>query len=884
MLSFKLFRLCLWHLLVTSLFFSMIESRSWASRPDDPKPCGERNLVHDRERYEPADSAAELFSSQVGTIPASHLQPSHASSLLCLTQFPKSLFSDQKAIWASPFHLRTRDESWVLPMGITLLGLFASDTTIMRHMGDSALPHSNSFSNYAVAGMIGAAATMYLRGVATQDEHSRETGVSAAEAAIDSAILGEVMKVTFGRSRPNATNAGSFRAGGASFPSEHALAAWSLASVVAQEYPGTLTKFVAYGGAAGISLARVAARQHFPSDVVVGSLLGYAVGHYVYRAHHDPALAGASNSSYQKLLAEKAPPRRRTPAELGSPYVPIDSWAYPAFDRLAALGYVPSAYANLRPWTRMECARLVVATDEDLLIDAPRIDLPVHYADNDFPTAHGPANDAPAKNQRIGGAGAGKKSSTEAERIAIALRTEFAGEILLIEDRDKSVDESASDSEIRVEEIYSRYFGIAGTPLDDSYHFGQTLINDFGRPYGQGSNTIEGAAASGSSGPAAFYVRGEYQHAAALPVYSLAVQQMLGEIDLTTPQLPIHTATLDQFRLLDAYAAWNFKTVQVSAGRQSLWWGPGRGGPPNFSDNAEPMDMLRLTNPSPWLLPGFLHWLGPMRWDFFLGLMAGHHFPHEPGIDGQKLSFKPTPNLEFGFSRTIVFRPVTLHMFWRGFSSFGDNKTTIPGSAADVGDRRGGFDFSYRIPRLRNWLVLYNDGMTDDDTSPLGAPQRALMNPGVYLPQIPRAPKLDFRVELVWSDPPELSNRGGRYVYYNGAYHDSYTNGGQIIGSWVGREGHGVQLWCTYWLSPRSPLQLGYRRAHVDRDFIPQGGNIQDFFARATFPLRKEIEIAAFLQYERWDFPVLAPLAGPDTVASIELKYHPDWKKVLNFR
>ena len=689
MLSFKLFRPYLWHLLVTSLFFSMIESRSWASRPDDPKPCGERNLVHDRERYEPADSAAELFSSQVGTIPASHLQPSHASSLLCLTQFPKSLFSDQKAIWASPFHLRTRDESWILPMGITLLGLFASDTTIMRHMGDSALPHSNSFSNYAVAGMIGAAATMYLRGVATQDEHSRETGVSAAEAAIDSAILGEVMKVTFGRSRPNATNAGSFRAGGASFPSEHALAAWSLASVVAQEYPGTLTKFVAYGGAAGISIARVAARQHFPSDVVVGSLLGYAVGHYVYRAHHDPALAGASNSSYQKLLAEKAPPRRRTPAELGSPYVPIDSWAYPAFDRLAALGYVPSAYANLRPWTRMECARLVVATDEDLLIDAPRIDLPVHYADNDFPTAHGPANDAPAKNQRIGGAGAGKKSSTEAERIAIALRTEFAGEILLIEDRDKSVDESASDSEIRVEEIYSRYFGIAGTPLDDSYHFGQTLINDFGRPYGQGSNTIEGAAASGSSGPAAFYVRGEYQHAAALPVYSLAVQQMLGEIDLTTPQLPIHTATLDQFRLLDAYAAWNFKTVQVSAGRQSLWWGPGRGGPPNFSDNAEPMDMLRLTNPSPWLLPGFLHWLGPMRWDFFLGLMAGHHFPHEPGIDGQKLSFKPTPNLEFGFSRTIVFRPVTLHMFWRGFSSFGDNKTTIPGSAADVGDRRG---------------------------------------------------------------------------------------------------------------------------------------------------------------------------------------------------
>jgi len=223
-------------------------------------------------------------------------------------------------------------------------------------------------------------------------------------------------------------------------------------------------------------------------------------------------------------------------------------------------------------------------------------------------------------------------------------------------------------------------------------------------------------------------------------------------------------------------------------------------------------------------------------------------------------------------------------MFWRGFSSFGDNKSTIPGSAADVGDRRSGFDFSYRIPGLRKWLVLYNDGMADDETSPLAYPQNSLMNPGIYLPRIPRVPKLDFRAEMAWSDAPLLSNRGGKYVYYNGAYHDSYTNDGHLLGSWVGREGHGVQLWSTYWLSPRSPLQVGYRKAHVDRDFIPAGGNIQDFFVRATFQLRSEIEVATFLQYERWNFPVLSPLAGPNTVASVEFTYHPKWSKVLNFQ
>jgi Capsule assembly protein Wzi/PAP2 superfamily len=760
----------------------------------------------------------------------------------CLAHLEQSLVSDQKTIWTSPLHLRalhTQDKNWLVPLGVGTLGLVAGDQDIMRHFGSTPIAHSSSFSNYGLAAMVGGAASLYLRGATTHDDHSRETGILAGEAAVNSVIVGETMKLAFQRPRPNEANAGSFGAGGASFPSEHALAAWSIASVIAQEYPGPLTKLLAYGAATGITLSRVAARQHFPSDVVVGSALGYLIGRYVYRAHHDPELPGASGNIFE----EKELPRARAAAELGSPYVPLDSWVYAAFDRLAALGYAPSAYADLRPWTRMECARIIAAAGEDLGID--NLD-----ADGNHPS--------------------------EAYRLHAALKAEFANELGRFH--------GSGTSEIRVESVYTRYLGIGGTPLDDGYHFGQTLINDYGRLYGQGSNLVSGASASGSAGPVAFYVRGEYQHAAPLPAYSQAVQQMLGTIDATPPQLPIHTTVLDRFRLLDAYAAWNFKTVQISAGRQSLWWGPSHGGPPNFSDNAEPMDMVRLTNPSLWRLPSFFHWLGPMRWDFFFGLMAGHHYPANPAVDGQKLSFKPTPNLEFGFSRTIVFRPVTPRMFWRGFISFGDNKTTIPGSAADVGDRRGGFDFSYRIPGLRNWLVLYNDGMTDDDTSPLGAPQRALMNPGIYLPQIPRIPKLDFRAEMVWSDPPALSNRGGKYVYYNGAYHDSYTNDGHLLGSWVGREGHGLQLWSTYWLSPRNPLQVGYRNAHVDRDFIPAGGSIQDFFARATFQLRPGMEIATFLQYERWNFPVLSPLAGPNTVASVEFIYHPKWRKVLNFQ
>ena len=37
--------------------------------------------------------------------------------------------------------------------------------------------------------------------------------------------------------------------------------------------------------------------------------------------------------------------------------VPLDSWIYPALDRLSAMGFIPSQVAGVRPWTRRECAR-----------------------------------------------------------------------------------------------------------------------------------------------------------------------------------------------------------------------------------------------------------------------------------------------------------------------------------------------------------------------------------------------------------------------------------------------------------------------------------------------------------------------------------------------
>ena len=167
------------------------------------------------------------------------------------------------------------------------------------------------------------------------------------------------LKYSLGRERPlqgSPHYQGNFWQGGDSFPSEHAAAAWSIASVVAHEYPGPLTSILSYGLASAISVSRITGKQHFPSDVLVGSAIGWFVGEEVYRHHHDPSVGGGEWQTYAETKDESP---ERCSTSVGSPYVELDSWIYPAIERLAALGYIHSAFLGCRPWTRIECAQLV---------------------------------------------------------------------------------------------------------------------------------------------------------------------------------------------------------------------------------------------------------------------------------------------------------------------------------------------------------------------------------------------------------------------------------------------------------------------------------------------------------------------------------------------
>ena len=136
-------------------------------------------------------------------------------------------------------------------------------------------------------------------------------------------------------------------------------------------------------------------------------------------------------------------------------------------------------------------------------------------------------------------------------------------------------------------------------------------------------------------------------------------------------------------------------------------------------------------------------------------------------------------------------------------------------------------------------------------------------------PSFPYVPKLDLRVEAVYTDVPNPETAtGGFFIYWNTNYHDSYTNNKNLLGSWIGREGKGVQVSSTYRFGPKNSIQLGYRHAKVSPDFIPGGETVDDGSAKIDWWLHSDVSLSGSVQYEKWLAPLLAPTAQSNWTSS----------------
>lgn len=750
-------------------------------------------------------------------------------------------FDDQKEVWTSPSRIKLSDATWLVPLGGVAAGLFATDRQYSASLpkDPGTIHRYKTLSNASMAALAGSGVGMYLLSFPTHNQHWRETGILAGESALNSLLMVEALKYSFRRERPYAIGGGGhFFQGGTSFPSEHAAAAWSIASVIAHEYPGTLPRLMAYTMASAVSLSAVRSRQHFPSDVLLGSAIGYLVSQNIYRRHHDPEIGGGSWESPHDIVSETAV---HSPSFMGSPYVPLDSWIYPAIERLAALGYVRTQSLGMRPWTRSECVRLLTEAAES-----------------------------------------GPDADSRVRDIVDSLSNEFVS--------DRNLLDGERNIHAQLESVYQGSLAVGGRPLTDGFDFGQTIWNNFGRPLQEGFNSYTGVSGWATAGPFVFYARGEYQHAPSgqtLPAGALNFVSTEDYLPLNAPAL-VPGAT-HRFQLLDAYVGMNLANWQVSFGRQSLWWGPSEGGTMAFTNNAPPITMFRINRVHPFRLPGPLGFLGDIRIDAFLGRLSGHEFINtslvtvndigtygqnladQPFLSGARIGFKFTPNLELNLSKTTILggpgNPVTPSTLLKSALAMHVN-------GEPLGDGRSFVDFSYRIPGIRNRLTAYGEGFTEDEVSPISSPRKSVWQAGVYAPKLPGLDRLDLRVEGGSTSPSDFRTCNGCF-YHNIQYVDGYTNDGNLMGSWIGRAAEGEMIQSNYWISGTKKIGFELRHRKIDRQFLPQGGTQNDAALTTDLLTRAGFRVSGSLQYERWWIPLLAPGPQSNITASFQLSFWP---------
>lgn len=201
---------------------------------------------------------------------------------------------DELTFLRAPF--QKKNLKWDIAIGGAAAALIATDVSVLHQVNPAWHDTSISVSNAMVYSTVATAGGIFLTGLVTDNTHAKDTGVAAARGAVDSAILYYGMKLVFNRERPySGRGDGSFFSGNyssGSFPSGHSTFAWTLASVVAHEYPKWPVALLMYGMATTVSTARVTGGVHFPSDVVVGGAFGYLIGRYV--AKQDNHLPGDS--------------------------------------------------------------------------------------------------------------------------------------------------------------------------------------------------------------------------------------------------------------------------------------------------------------------------------------------------------------------------------------------------------------------------------------------------------------------------------------------------------------------------------------------------------------------------------------------------------------
>jgi hypothetical protein len=438
---------------------------------------------------------------------------------------------------------------------------------------------------------------------------------------------------------------------------------------------------------------------------------------------------------------------------ISSNNVPLDDWSYVAIEKLSGMGLIDSSLLGTKPYTRLEAARLVQEA----------LDMSKRQAPSPL----------------IAG-------------FLARLQQQF-GEELGILSRGGAHHETAFKP---IEQVQVRY-GYSAGAARPGVQLPNGKVSTFGTPLVYNNNGI---------------LYNEHHNG------SLQFSSSLVVGDLFSAYIePIFLArqngwNLSGFDKLDAdvlygygkLTGWN---VEVEAGRDSLWWGQGYRGSLLLTDNAFPMEMVKVSNPKPVLLPWVFSYLGPFKYTVFASRLEDDRIAPHNWLGGARVDFKPVPNLEIGLATTFMWdgenRPsFALHDLGNilAFTSSPNDSKAFQLAAVDG---------RYRMPFFHNAMVYFELASQDTEktTSPSGNYAYLV---GLYIPAVSSDGKADLRFEFA---DDSRGNAKNQFWYESDILRSGYSRDGLLLGHPMGSEALDAFVRSTYYFNP--DLVMG-----VDFDYV----------------------------------------------------------------
>ena len=501
-------------------------------------------------------------------------------------------------------------------------------------------------------------------------------------------------------------------------------------------------------------------------------------------------------------------------AAVSSVNVPLDSWVYPALDKLESCGLIDTALSGTKPYSRLEAARLVkeaMKKWEEFL-------------------AHG-------------------KSSNYAEKELIPslldrLKNKFRPELIewgVVEGTPtssflKPVDEIILKSQYQTDNPVVRP-QIGQPPTHTIY----PIYNNDGIVYEKHYNaSVEVSGEGRLWNHLSFY----YQ-----PIFTMFDGQGA------------------QVRLEKGYVKLEGFNIEVEAGRDSLWWGPGSHGALLMTNNARPFDVVKFSNPQPVLIP----FIGPFKATVFVSqLDYGHPYIEKPTLYGLRLNFKPLPILEFGISQVAIFdgegrKSLSVSDYFNILYSNQNQENTKLDSNQQLA-----IDFSLRWPNFKEVLPLarslkiYGEWGAEDTGKP---PDRRAFLLGLAFYDLFLTGRADLRLEYTNTIVPSVPGVWYTHASYPPIFHE------RIFGHWVGSNAEDFFARLTGSLSSKLTVGLDFDAQTQGVDAVPKTQSYQ-WGVDADYWVCDQIKVKGRYIMENFRDP--QSIAGGDKthhLFGIELRY-----------